>query len=178
MQLSAVFSAVRRSKDPPSFMVIIEDSAALLGIVLAFAGTFLSVRLSLPVLDGVASILIGMLLTGTAILLARETKGLLIGEAADPILVGSIMKIASEMAGVAQANGIMTVHLAPQQIIVALSLEFADELRSPEIEAKVSELERRVRACQPAVTAVFVKPQSSSSYMDTNPYYEYKEESK
>ena len=103
-----------------------------------------------------------MVLAATAGLLARETKGLLIGEAADQPIVDSIIHIAEEMEGIAHANGIITVHLGPEQIVVAFSLEFADELRTSEIELKVIELERRVRHLHPAVIAVFVKPQSSS----------------
>ena len=167
MGYSELFNAIRNSKDPPSFMVIFEDSAALTGLMIAFAGTYLSVRLDLPVLDGIASILIGAVLAVTAALLAWQTKGLLIGEAADPSIVDSIMRIANEMDGIAHANGIITVHLAPAQILVALSLEFADELRTSEIETKIVELERRVRHLHPAVIALFVKPQSSGGYKDT-----------
>jgi cation diffusion facilitator family transporter len=162
-----LFSAIRNSKDPPSFMVLFEDSASLTGLAIAFVGTFLSVQLDLPILDGVASIVIGLVLAATAALLARETKGLLIREAADKPIVDSIIHIAEEMEGIAHANGIITVHLGPEQIVVALSLEFADELRTPEIEGKVTELERRVRHLHPAVIALFVKPQSSSAYKDT-----------
>jgi divalent metal cation (Fe/Co/Zn/Cd) transporter len=80
--------------------------------------------------------------------------------------VDSIIHIAEEMEGIAHANGVITVHLGPEQIVVSLSLEFADELRTPEIEVKVIELERRVRHLHPAVIALFVKPQSSSGYKD------------
>jgi cation diffusion facilitator family transporter len=164
MRYADIFRAIRKSKDPSSFMVLFEDSAALTGLMIAFAGTYFSVRLDLPTLDGVASILISAVLAVTAALLARETKGLLMGEAADQPIVDSIMHIAEVMEGVAHANGVITVHLAPEQIIVALSLEFADELRTPDIEFKVVELERRLRHLHPAVIAVFVKPQSSSVY--------------
>ena len=68
------------------------------------------------------------------------------------------MRVADGMEGVAHANGIITVHLAPEQILVALSLEFADELKTPEIELKIAELERRVRHLHPTVIALFVKP--------------------
>ena len=163
----ALFGAVRESKDPPSFMVLFEDSAALIGLLVAFVGSFLSVQLKLPVLDGVASLIIGLVLAATALVLARETKGLLIGEQADPAIVASIRQIAEEMDGVAHANGIVTVHLAPQQIFVALSLELDDALKTPEIEAKVRELERRVRAAHPAVFALFVKPQSAAGYKES-----------
>ena len=166
MRYSNLFRAIRQSKDPSSFMVLFEDSAALIGLMIAFVGTYLSVRLDLPILDGVASILIGCVLAATAAILARETKGLLIGEAADQSIVDSIMQVANEMNGVDHANGIMTVHLAPEQIIVALSLEFADELKTPDIEVKLIELEDRVRQLHPSVIALFVKPQSSSGYKD------------
>jgi divalent metal cation (Fe/Co/Zn/Cd) transporter len=148
-------------------MVLFEDSAALAGILVAFTGIFLSVRLDLPVLDGVGSILIGLLLGVTAWLLAKETKSLLIGERADPAIVDSILQVAGQIDGVTHANGILTVHLAPQEILVAFSLEFADGLRTPEIEAKVVELERRVRLSHPEVIAVFVKPQSPEGFKAT-----------
>ncbi len=164
---AALLGAVRDSKDPPAFMVLFEDSAALVGLVVAFIGTFLSVHLKLPVLDGVASLVIGLVLAATATVLARETKGLLIGETANPTIVDSITKIAEEMDGVAHANGILTVHMAPQQIVVALSLEFDDSLRTPDIETKVRELERRVCAAHSGVIAVFVKPQSAAGYKET-----------
>jgi cation diffusion facilitator family transporter len=163
---SDIFQAIRASKDPPSFMVVFEDSAALIGLLIAFAGSYLSIGLDLPILDGVASILIGLVLAVTAVFLARETKGLLIGESADPEIVMSLLRIAREMDGVAHANGILTVHLAPQQIAVALSLEFADELNTSAIEIKVSELEQRLRTLHPAVIAVFVKPQTASGYAE------------
>jgi len=153
--------------DPPSFMVLFEDSAALAGILVAFTGIYLSMRLDLPVLDGVGSILIGLILGVTAWLLANETKSLLIGERADPAIVDSTLHVAGQIDGVTHANGVLTVHLAPQEILVALSLEFADELRTPEIEARVFELERCVRRSHPEVIAVFVKPQSPEGFRET-----------
>lgn len=164
---SEIPDAIRESKDPPSFMVLFEDSAALAGIVVAFIGIYLSVRLDLPVLDGVGSILIGLILGVTAWLLAKETKSLLIGEPADPEIVASILRVVGQIEGVTHANGVLTVHLAPHEILVALSLEFADELRTPEIEARVIELERRVRQSHPEVAALFVKPQSPEGFKET-----------
>jgi divalent metal cation (Fe/Co/Zn/Cd) transporter len=166
MRLGDLVAAIRKSKDPSSFMILFEDSAALIGLIIALAGTYFSTFLALPVLDGVASILISVVLAVTAGLLARETKGLLIGEGADRPIVDSIMHIAEGMEGVAHANGVITVHLAPNQIVVALSLEFADELKTTDIEIKVIELERRLRQLHPDVIALFVKPQSSGRYDD------------
>ena len=164
---SELVDAIRNSKDPPSFMVLFEDSAALAGILVAFTGIFLSVDLNLPVLDGIGSILIGLILAVTAGLLAKETKSLLIGEPADPGIVASIKHVAEKIDGITHANGILTLHLAPQQILVALSLEFADELKTPDIEARVIELERCVRLSHPQVVAVFVKPQSPEGFKET-----------
>ncbi|MEO8654390.1 MAG: cation diffusion facilitator family transporter [Ramlibacter sp.] len=159
-----LLEAFRRSKDPPSFMILFEDSAALVGIALAAGGTFASASLDRPELDGLASILIGLVLAATAVLLARESKSLLIGERADSRLSDSILRIAGQAKAVVRANGVITVQLAPDQVVAALSLEFADELRTPDIEAAVVDIEKRLQLAHPEVTTLFVKPQSSHSY--------------
>jgi cation diffusion facilitator family transporter len=161
-----LLKAVRDSKDPPSFVVLFEDSAALIGLAIAAAGTYFSVLYDAPGLDGVASVFISLVLAVSAAVLARETKGLLIGEPADPEIVAAMMQIAQNMDGIANANGIMTVHLAPSQIVVSLSLEFSDDLRTPEIETRIVELERNLRKLHPEVVAVFVKPQSSAGFKE------------
>lgn len=158
------WEAFRKSKDPPSFMVLFEDTAALIGIAIAAAGIFAADRLQMPELDGIASVLIGSVLAITAAILARESKGLLIGERAGEGISASIIAIAESEAGVMGANGALTVHLAPDQIVAALSLEFADHLRTPEIEASVVSLEVRIRAKHPQVVALFVKPQTRHTF--------------
>ena len=161
------YDAFRRSKDPPSFMVLFEDSAALIGILIAVVGTMTATLLDAPVFDGIASILIGLVLAGTAALLARESKSLLIGERADGRLSESILRIANESNPALRANGVLTVQLAPDQILAALSLEFADELRTPEIEKSVVEIEGKVRASHPEVVTLFVKPQTAAAFRET-----------
>jgi cation diffusion facilitator family transporter len=158
--------AFRRSKDPPSFMVLFEDSAALLGIAIAAAGTYASTSLGMLKADGVASILIALVLAAAAILLAGESKSLLIGERADRRLSDSIRRVASEVESVECVNGLFTVQLAPDQVVVALSLEFADDLHTPEIESAVIEIEKRLRTAHPEVVTVFVKPQTNRTYQD------------
>lgn len=158
------WEAFRRSKDPPTFMVLLEDSAALIGIVIAAAGTGLAEAFSIPWLDGFASILIGIVLGLTATLVARETKGLLIGKRADPAVARDICAIARNVPGVVSANGALTVQLAPDQIVVALSIEFADELRTGEIERAVSRIEESVRSRYSQVTALFIKPQTPGAF--------------
>lgn len=158
--LAELAGAVRESKDPPTFIVLLEDTAAILGIAIAGLGIWLSQQLGDPRLDGVASIAIGGLLACTAWVLARETKDLLIGERAHQGIADSILECASGVEGVAGAHGVMTAQLAPNQILAALSVEFDDALRTPQIEALVTELEQRIRAAHPMVVVLFVKPQS------------------
>ena len=161
---SELFRMIVHSKDPPTFIVLLEDSAALLGLLVAFAGVYLSVALDNPALDGAASILIGITLALTALLVARETKGLLIGEAAGSDIRDSIVELAESTAGVARVNRLITVQTAPQEITVAMSLEFADALRVPELEAIVIELENKIRLAHPEVASLFIKPQSNEQY--------------
>ncbi|MGP1613483.1 MAG: cation diffusion facilitator family transporter, partial [Pollutimonas bauzanensis] len=162
-----LFQLIVHSKDPPTFIVLLEDSAALAGLLIAFFGVYLSVALDEPALDGAASILIGITLGLTAILVARETKGLLIGEAASARVHGSILRLAEEMDGVARANGVVALQMAPQEIIVALSVEFTDPLRVPELEAIVVALEGKIRAAHPEVSALFIKPQTLERYRES-----------
>ncbi len=155
--------AIRRSKDPPVFLVLLEDTAAMIGLGLAFAGTAASEWLGRPGLDGAASIAIGILLALTATVVANEVKGLLIGEPANSRIRASIVNIAKAQPGIENASGLLTVHLAPNQIVVALNVEFDDRLTTMEIESAVLKLERRIRNAHPEVFALFVKPQTAPS---------------
>jgi cation diffusion facilitator family transporter len=154
------WEAFRRSKDPPAFIVVFEDSAALLGIAAAAAGTVLAAATGDWRWDGAASLAIAAILAGVAALLARESKELLIGERADPVLSDAILHIAAGIKGVCKANSILTVQIAPDRVLATLSLDFFDYLRAPDIEMAVIELETKVRAAHPEVSALFVKPQS------------------
>ena len=153
-------AAIRRSKDPVVFTVLLEDSAALLGLVVAMVGVGLSQALDLPVLDGVASIAIGLILAATAAFLAREAQSLLTGEAVDPEVRADIRRIATGEPGVAGINEVLTMHFGPREVLVALSVEFADKLSATAVENTVSTIERRIRASHPEVSRVFVEAQS------------------
>lgn len=158
------FAAVRQSKDPTTFTVLFEDTAALAGLLIAFAGVAAAQYFELPELDGVASLGIGAVLAMTALVLARETKGLLIGEAAHIRLQEAVLAIAQDDPAVERANGVVTVHLAPNQVVAALSAEFSDELRTPDIEACVTRVETKIRQAHPEITTLFIKPQSAGTY--------------
>jgi cation diffusion facilitator family transporter len=158
------WAAIRASKNPPQFMVLLEDSAAIVGIIVALVGTWASVALGDPRLDGVASVVIGLLLAAISVVLARESKGLLIGEQADPELQRTVYDIASQTEGIAAANGLITVQLAPDQVVVALSLAFERGLDTERVEAIVADMERRLRHVRPEVFMLFVKPQSGDMF--------------
>jgi cation diffusion facilitator family transporter len=158
------YEAFRSSKDPPSFMVLVEDTTDLIGIVLAALGTYAATRLGLPVLDGVASILIGLALAATAGLIARESKSLLIGERADRRLSDSILRIAEAASPLSHANGVLTVQLAPDQVLAGLSLQFPPDLKATEIEESVIVIEQRIRASHPEVVTLFIKPQTGETW--------------
>jgi cation diffusion facilitator family transporter len=153
-------AAIRRSKDPVVFTVLLEDSAAMLGLVVAMAGVALSQVLDLPILDGAASIVIGLILAGTAAFLAYEAQSLLTGEAVDPEVRADIRRIAATEPGVVGTNEILTMHFGPREVLVALSLEFADERSTAAVEDAVSGIERRIKTAHPQVSRVFVEAQS------------------
>jgi cation diffusion facilitator family transporter len=156
--------AVRLSKDPSVFTILFEDSAALLGLAVAFVGILAADLLEIPELDGVASLFIAAILAATAAFLARESKGLLIGEPAMPDVQAAILEIANADAAVQQANGIMTVHMGPNEIVAGLSIEFEDHLSAPEIEECVQRIETRLVAEVPDVKTLFVKPQTTRTW--------------
>ncbi|WP_245273635.1 cation diffusion facilitator family transporter [Mesorhizobium sp. WSM3224] len=161
--------AIRRSKDPTVFTVLLEDSAALTGIGIAFVSIVLAQYFDMPSLDGVGSICIGVLLAVTAGFLARECKGLLIGERAAPAIEAAILAMAREDPAIQRANGVITVHLAPDQVVAALSAQFHDEANADDIEECVERLETRLAAERQEVTTLFVKPQTSRRWSGNGP---------
>jgi len=155
---------IRHSKDPTKFTVLFEDSAAMLGLVVALIGIVLAQQLRMPVLDGAAAIGIGVILATTATLLAYECKGLLIGEAASPAVVANIRATAVRQHGVDAVNEILTMHLGPSDILVNLSLDFADGLSAEQVEATISGLEQAVKSEHPEVKRIFIEAQSAEAH--------------
>ncbi|AWN37093.1 cation diffusion facilitator family transporter [Methylobacterium radiodurans] len=152
-------TAIRRSKDPSLFTILVEDVAALIGLVIAFTGVVAAHLLDMPALDGWASVGIGLVLVGMAIFLMIETHGLLIGEAADPEVVAQIREIVRSEPGVRHVNEVLTQHLGPDDILVNVSLDMADDLSGAEIESAVTRLDRTLRARNSEVTRVFIEIQ-------------------
>lgn len=152
--------AVRHGKDPSLFVVLFEDAAAMTGIVAAFLGVILTQLTGNPLYDAIASLVIGLILGGTAIWLAYETKGLLIGERANIEVVQGIREIVNNQERIVKANEILTMHMGPQFILVNLSIEFADDISVVELEQIIAELDARIKQSFPRVKKVFIEAES------------------
>jgi cation diffusion facilitator family transporter len=152
--------AVRLGKDPSMFVVLFEDSAALLGLALAFFGVFLSKQTGNTVYDGIASVFIGLILGGTAAWLAYETKGLLIGESASREVVQGIREICQGIPIVENVNEILTMHMGPDFILVNISVDFNDAVAAGEVEIAIAGLDTQIKKHFPRVKRVFVEAES------------------
>lgn len=152
--------AVQRGKDPSMFVVLFEDSAAMLGLLVALLAMILTQVTGNLYFDGFASIVIGLILGGTAVWLAVETKGLLIGERANIEVVDGIRTLAEELPGIDHVNEVLTMHMGPEYILVNISVEFRDEADATEIEQSVARLDRDIKSRFLNVRRVFVEAES------------------
>jgi cation diffusion facilitator family transporter len=137
--------AIRAAKDPTTFSVLLEDGAALAGILVAAAGVILSRVLHEPILDGVASCVIGAMLAFVAVIMAVESHGLIIGERALPWVVEEVRRIAASESSVARVVAIQTMHIGPEQVLVTLRLDFQDDVASGEIAVALARISTRVK---------------------------------
>ncbi|MFT9164168.1 MAG: cation diffusion facilitator family transporter [Komagataeibacter saccharivorans] len=153
--------AVQVSKDPTVFTVLFEDTAALAGLAVALVGNILAECLDMPVFDGVASIVIGCILAVTAGFLARESQSLLTGEGVAPEVLVALRRMALAAEGVERLNEIRSMHFGPHDVLVAISVDFRNDMSAGQVETVVSALERQIKQHYPDVTRVFVEAQDS-----------------
>ena len=149
-----------RSKNPTVMVVLFEDTAALIGLVVAAVGISLAYVTQVPIFDAVASIAIGVVLLVLALFLARETKALLIGESATKKDRETIHQIICAMPEIKQCGRLLTMHLGPDDILVNIDVEFIDELSTDEVEAAVDRIESLVKGAVPAVTKIYIEAQA------------------
>lgn len=156
-----ILQAVRSSKDPSRFVVLLEDTAAILGLLIALvAGTILPPLFPDAHLDSVASILIGLLLVATAVFLISETRGLLIGESADKATVDGIRALLEGDDRVAAVKRILTMHLAPENVLLNLDLQFNNEIAAGDLPAAIERIETAIRVRYPEIKEIFVEAQA------------------
>ena len=157
-------AAVQQGKDPTFFVVLFEDSAAMLGLLVAFFGVWLGDVTGNPVFDGIASIIIGLILGGTAAWLAYETKGLLIGERANREVVAGIRRIVRAQPAVRHVNEVLTMHMGPEFILVNISVDFSDKLRTGDMEEAVAHMDHLIKTSFPNVKRVFVEAEAQRGW--------------
>lgn len=155
-----LMEAIRTSKDPTTFTVLFEDTAAIAGLVVALIGIHLAEWLHLPVIDGIASIVIGLILCGVAGFLVWESKQLLLGESADPAIRTSIREIAAADDDVEQVVRTLTMHMGPYTVVLNMELAFAPDRTADQIEAAVDRLEKQIREQHPDVAYIFIETAS------------------
>lgn len=156
--------AVRQSKDPTVFTVLFEDSAAMLGLIIAFVGVAGSHLFELHWLDGLASIGIGVILASVAILLAIESKGLLIGESADPKVTKDLRDLIMRKPNVKELNELLTMHLGPNDILLNVSIDFVDGITAEEVERAISEIEQEIKEAHSSIGRIFIEAQSVAGH--------------
>lgn len=157
-----VWRSIHASKDPTTFTILFEDTAALLGLLVAFFGIFLGHLLRNPYLDGLASIVIGMILGVVAAFLAYESKGLLIGEGVDQATLESIRAIAAADPSVVEVRKALTMHFGPQDALLALDIRFKSELKSEEIGAAINRLEAKIHEQHSEINHIFIEAKALS----------------
>jgi cation diffusion facilitator family transporter len=152
------WKAFRASKDPSIFVVLFEDASDLLGLLIAFLGVFLSHLLNQPILDGIASVLIGLLLFVVAGLLLRETKSLLLGEPAEPALLQKITDLVQAEATVVSTAPPLSSYLSPHELLVVIPVEFASDLPATQLTKTIKQLRASIEAAHPDVKHIFIQP--------------------
>jgi cation diffusion facilitator family transporter len=158
-----VWQTIRGAKDPTVFAVLLEDTAALAGLLVALAGTALGHALRLPQLDAVASLVIGLLLMVVALVLARESKGLLVGEAASHRTVAAVRALVARDPAVEHVGRVLTVHFGPQSVLLNLEVRFRQPQSLPELRRALARLETEIRRAHPEVKWVFFGSETLSA---------------
>ena len=151
------WEALHRSKDPTTYTVLAEDSAALIGLVVAAVGIALSQRLGKPVLDGAASIIIGLLLAGVAVALIWESRSLLIGEGIRPETARAIRSIALAQPKVRDVGRVLSMYVGPDDVLVTMDLDFDDGTAAADAGTAIAAVERQVRERYPMIKRLFIE---------------------
>jgi cation diffusion facilitator family transporter len=155
--------AVQRAKDPSIFVVLFEDTAAILGLMVAFLGVVLAQTTGILFFDGFASVLIGLILVGTAMWLAYETKGLLIGESANQPVIQGVRALVAADGAVEHVNEVLTMHMGPDFVLINLSVDFKDHLTADEVEQSIADMDQAIKAQFPLVKRIFIEAEKRTT---------------
>lgn len=158
----STWQAIRTSKDPTTFTVLFEDSAAMLGLIAAAVGIFLGHQFNNPYFDGAASIVIGLILTAVAFFIGYESKGLLVGEGADPETLQSIQALAEGDPSIKAVERPLTMHFGPHTVLLTMDVQFHNGLSGTERDSAVARLEKTIRGKHEAIKHIFIEAESTS----------------
>jgi cation diffusion facilitator family transporter len=157
------WQALDRSKDPTTYTVLAEDSAALVGLAVAALGIYFSHRLDMPVLDGVASVVIGVLLAGVAVLLIAQSRGLLIGEGIRPETARAIRALAMEQPNVEDVGHVLSMYIGPDEVLAIVDVNFRDDTSTGDAADAIAAIEKQVRARFPMIKRIFIEASDAPS---------------
>lgn len=163
----SVWQSIKNSKDPTTFVVLFEDSAAMLGLMVALIGVFIADQYNMPIFDGIASVVIGIILAVTAMVLAVETKGLLIGEAASDELSDKIREIVAAESSIIGINELRSMHMGANDILVALSIDFNNDVKAGEVEQSIAKIEQDIKQNFTDVKRIYIEVQSLADHLKT-----------
>ena len=152
--------AVQRGKDPSLFVVLFEDTAAMLGLMVAFVGVALTDMTGILYFDGIASVLIGLILVGTAVWLAYETKGLLIGESANSSVVQGIRAVLQSYSEIEHVNEVLTMHMGPDYVLTNISVDFRNNETASKVESVISEIDKVIKMKFPQIKRIFIEAEA------------------
>jgi cation diffusion facilitator family transporter len=162
-------SAIAHARDPTIPLVLLEDTTAMAGLLIALVAVALTATTGMPVFDSIGSIVIGVMLCLTATVLAVQTHGLLIGESATPEMCREVLKIAAATPGVRRVTQLLTLHLGPDDIVGAFKIAFEPGTTVEKVEDTINEMERRIRAEVPAMKKLFIEADSHGDMRGVEP---------
>jgi cation diffusion facilitator family transporter len=161
------YQAIKESKDPGTFSILFEDAADILGIFVAFLGVYLGHMLDNPYIDGAASIIIGLILCSLSLMLANETKSLLIGESANEELLNKIVAVIKENPSVKHVRQPLTMHFGPHDILLAVDIQFDEKLHMNELANRIDEIEHAIRANFSEIKRIYIEVKSITYFSDS-----------
>lgn len=156
------WTAIVRSKDPSSFLVLFEDGAAVTGLFIVMICMFFSHKFNIPELDGLASLLVGLLLVGASIILARESRSLLLGEGLSKASREKITSIAEKDAAVLKVLSIISTYQSPEEVLLILILSFKEDLDTQDINDAIDRLRLEIKQEFKLIRFVIIQPEVGS----------------
>ena len=159
----SVWNTIKKSKDPSNIVILFEDAGDVLGVAVALAGVYFGYKYQNPYYDGIASIIIGMILTAISFLLARESRSLLMGESVDESIVDAVIKISESDEAIEKVFYPLTVYLSPEEIVLVLETVFKDDLTTKQINEAIERVQIKVQKQYPNIKQIFIEPHFADS---------------